>query len=122
MDFSEMSVRSFSERLASKAPVPGGGGASALVGALGIALGDMVGALTVGKKTTQITGYQIQYSTDKAFKSYKTKTVSSYKTTSTTLTGLSAKKTYYVRIRTYKTVNGVKYYSGWSTVKYLKTK
>ena len=50
MDFSEMSVRAFTERLASKAPVPGGGGASALVGALGVALGDMVGALTVGKK------------------------------------------------------------------------
>lgn len=40
----------FTELLASKAPVPGGGGASALVGAVGIALGDMVGELTVGKK------------------------------------------------------------------------
>lgn len=36
--------------LASKAPVPGGGGASALVGAIGMALGNMVGSLTVGKK------------------------------------------------------------------------
>ena len=36
--------------LASKAPVPGGGGASALVGAVGTALGNMVGSLTVGKK------------------------------------------------------------------------
>jgi len=40
----------FVEALASKAPVPGGGGASALVGAIGIALGSMVGSLTVGKK------------------------------------------------------------------------
>ncbi len=43
-------VAEFTERLASPAPVPGGGGASALVGAVGIALGDMVGELTVGKK------------------------------------------------------------------------
>ena len=40
----------FVEVLASKAPVPGGGGASALVGAIGTALGNMVGSLTVGKK------------------------------------------------------------------------
>lgn len=46
----DKSVREFSEVLASKAAVPGGGGASALVGALGVALGNMVGELTVGKK------------------------------------------------------------------------
>ena len=46
----DKSVTEFTELLASKAPVPGGGGASALVGAIGIALGDMVGELTVGKK------------------------------------------------------------------------
>ena len=40
----------FAAQLASKAPVPGGGGASALVGAVGVALGNMVGSLTVGKK------------------------------------------------------------------------
>ena len=44
------SVTEFTELLASRAPVPGGGGASALVGAIGIALGNMVGELTVGKK------------------------------------------------------------------------
>lgn len=44
------SVTEFTEALASKAAVPGGGGASALVGAIGVALGDMVGELTVGKK------------------------------------------------------------------------
>lgn len=42
--------REFVDVLASKAPVPGGGGASALVGAVGMALGNMVGSLTVGKK------------------------------------------------------------------------
>ncbi len=46
----DQSVREFSEALASRAAVPGGGGASALVGALGIARGNMVGELTVGKK------------------------------------------------------------------------
>ena len=50
MDFSAISSREFVEVLASKAPIPGGGGASALVGAIGTALGNMVGSLTVGKK------------------------------------------------------------------------
>ena len=44
------SIELFSEELASSAPTPGGGGASALMGTIGIALGDMVGELTVGKK------------------------------------------------------------------------
>ena len=78
--------------------------------------------VNITKKSTQVTGYQVQYSTSKTFKSAKIKTISSYKTTSTTLKSLSAKKTYYVRVRTYKTVNGTKYYSGWSTYKYTKTK
>lgn len=46
----DRTLREFTDELASKAPVPGGGGASALVGAVGIALGDMVGELTTGKK------------------------------------------------------------------------
>lgn len=46
----EKTVTEFTEVLASKEPVPGGGGASALIGAIGISLGDMVGELTVGKK------------------------------------------------------------------------
>ncbi len=50
MDFREMTAAPFTERLASRDAVPGGGGASALAGAIGIALGDMVGELTVGKK------------------------------------------------------------------------
>ena len=45
-----MDYRAFTEALASNAPTPGGGGAAALVGAVGAALGHMVGALTVGKK------------------------------------------------------------------------
>lgn len=50
MSFSDKSCSEFVEVLASKAPVPGGGGASAMVGALATALGNMVGSLTVGKK------------------------------------------------------------------------
>jgi formiminotetrahydrofolate cyclodeaminase len=50
MDFVNKSCDEFVEVLASKAPVPGGGGASALVGAVGVALGRMVGSLTVDKK------------------------------------------------------------------------
>ena len=44
------SCRKFVEVLASDAPAPGGGGAAALVAAVGTALGNMVGSLTVGKK------------------------------------------------------------------------
>ena len=50
MSFDEKSVFSFTEVLASAAPVPGGGGASSLVGAVGCALASMVGNLTTGKK------------------------------------------------------------------------
>ena len=50
MGFSTVPCNEFVEVLGSKAPVPGGGGASALVGAVGTALGNMVGVLTVGKK------------------------------------------------------------------------
>ena len=50
MGFAEKSCADFVSLLASKDPVPGGGGASALVGAVGAALGNMVGSLTAGKK------------------------------------------------------------------------
>lgn len=50
MDFTKYTCEEFVDVLSTKAPVPGGGGASALVGALGCALGNMVGSLTVGKK------------------------------------------------------------------------
>lgn len=50
MKMIDKTVTAFTEELASPAPVPGGGGASALAGAIGISLGDMVGELTTGKK------------------------------------------------------------------------
>ena len=76
----------------------------------------------VEKKSKQVTGYQIQYSTDKDFDSATVKSISSYKTVSKKLSGLEAKKTYYVRVRTYKTVDGTKFYSDWSDSVAKKTK
>ena len=72
--------------------------------------------------TARITGYEIQYSTNKKFTSSKKATVTGYGTVSKKVTGLKAKTTYYVRIRTYKTVKGKKLYSAWSGVKSVKTK
>ena len=73
------------------------------------------------KQTTQVTGYQIQYSTSSKFTGAKSVTVK--KTYSTkTLTKLKGKKKYYVRVRTYKSVAGIKYYSKWSNVKAITTK
>ena len=88
--------------------------------------------LTAGKKQfkaiwkaqkNQTTGYEIQYSTNKKFKSGNKKAkVKKNKTTSSTIKKLKAKKKYYVRIRTYKTVNGKKIYSDWSKAKKVTTK
>ena len=50
MELTQLSCEEFLSQLASKAPAPGGGGAAALVGAAGAALGNMVGSLTTGKK------------------------------------------------------------------------
>ncbi len=73
-------------------------------------------------KGSGITGYEIQYSLKKNFKDAKVVSVKKSATTETVLKKLQAKKTYYVRIRTYKTVNGKKYYSAWSAIKSKKTK
>ena len=79
--------------------------------------------VTWKKQSTQTTGYQIQYSYDSDFwYGVKTVTVKSSKTTSKTVKGLDSKADYYVRVRTYKTVKGVKYYSKWSAVKMVTTK
>ena len=82
--------------------------------------------VTWKKQATQTTGYQVQYSTSSKFKSAKTVTISKNKTISKSVSKLSAKKKYYVRVRTYKTVkvNGknVKLYSGWSKAKSVTTK
>ena len=75
------------------------------------------------KKVGGVKGYEIQVATDKKFKkNKKTVTIKKQKTTKTTVKKLKAKKKYYVRIRTYKIVNGKKVYSSWSKVKSVKTK
>ena len=66
---------------------------------------------------SRVTGYQIQLATNKKFtRNKKTVTVKGYKSVSKKVTKLKAKKKYYVKIRTYKTVSGKKYYSPWSKV------
>ena len=74
------------------------------------------------KKNTKGTGYQVQYSTSSKFKSAKTVTVKGCKNTSKNITKLTKNKKYYVRVRTYKTVGKVNYYSGWSNVKSITIK
>ncbi|MGN0523065.1 MAG: leucine-rich repeat protein [Eubacterium sp.] len=74
------------------------------------------------KQATQTTGYQVQYSTSSSFSNAKTVAITKNSTTSKSVSGLSAKKKYYVRVRTYKVVNGTKYYSGWSKYKAVTTK
>lgn len=71
---------------------------------------------------SRISGYQVQYSTYSDFSNAKVKNVSGYKKTSKKITGLTRKTKYYVRVRTYMTVKGVKYYSTWSKTKAVKTK
>lgn len=71
--------------------------------------------VTWKKQATQTTGYQVQYSTDKNLKKgNKTVTVKGAKTTAKTISKLTKGKKYYVRVRTYKTVNKTNFYSGWS--------
>lgn len=98
--------------------------------------GTKIKSLKAGKKSftvkwtaqkTQTTGYQVQYCLKKNFKKgAKTTTVGKNKTVSKKITKRGKKKTYYVRIRTYKTVKvkgkNTKLYSGWSAVKKVKTK
>lgn len=71
------------------------------------------------KKLTNISGYQIQYAPNKKFKKAKRKTV---KSTSVTIKKLKKKKTYFVRVRAYKLVDGKKVYGKWSVVKKVKIK
>ena len=76
------------------------------------------------KQSAQTSGYEIQYSTSKKFTGKVTKTTAVKKASATSvkIKKLSAKKKYYVRIRTYKTVAGKKYCSEWSKAKNVTTK
>ena len=75
-------------------------------------------------KVKGVSGYQVQYSTSKKFtkKTSKKITYKGNKKFTKTVKKLKGGKKYYVRVRTYKTVNGKKVYSGWSKVKTVTTK
>lgn len=74
--------------------------------------------MTTKMASKRITGYQVQIARDKKFtKSLKSYKVKGYSKTSKKITGRSRKTTYYVRVRTYLG----SYYSGWSSVKMVKT-
>ncbi len=74
------------------------------------------------KRNKNVNGYQIQYGTKKSFKKAKTSTISKNKTVSKKIKKLKSRKNYYVRIRTFKTIDGKKVYSPWSKAKKVKTK
>lgn len=79
--------------------------------------------LTITCKKKKVDGYEVQCSKKKNFKSgVKKKMVSGKNKTKITVTRLASKKKYYVRIRSYKILNGKKYYSSWSKTKTAKTK
>ena len=68
------------------------------------------------------TGYEIQYATNSKFTGAKKVTITNNKTDKTTVSKLSANKKYYVRVRSYTTVKGTKYYGAWSATKTVTTK
>ncbi len=74
------------------------------------------------EKSTQVTGYQIEYSTSSKMSNSNKVTVKDSSTTSKTISKLKKGKKYYVRVRTYKTVDGKKIYSSWSEIKSVKVK
>ena len=80
------------------------------------------GKMTVNwDKNAKATGYQVQYCPDKTFKTgNKSATISGASTVSKAIAGLTKGKTYYVRIRTFKTVDSTKYFSAWCPVKSVK--
>ena len=67
-------------------------------------------------------GYEIQYATNSKFTSAKKVTITNNKTDTKTISKLSGKKKYYVRVRSYTTVKGTKYYGAWSATKSVTTK
>lgn len=82
------------------------------------------GFLVKWKKRSDVDGYQIQYSANKKFKKKSTKirTVKKPSLTKLNVKKLKSGKKYYVRVRTYKTMNGTALYSGWSKAKTVKVK
>ena len=121
-------VGKYSVKITFKGTYSGSKSMSFVINPKGTSISKLTGAkkgMTVKwkKQSIQTTGYQVMYATNSKFKSgSKTMTVSSSKTTSKKITKLKAKKKYYVKVRSYKTVSGTKYYSEWSKAKTAKTK
>lgn len=74
------------------------------------------------KKISNISAYQVQIATNKKFTKNKKTFKVSKKSTKVKIKNLKAKKKYYVRVRSYKTLNGKRNYSKWSAIKAVKTK
>lgn len=74
------------------------------------------------KNVSNVTAYQVQIATNKKFTKNKKTVKVSKKSKKIKIKKLKAKKVYYVRVRSYKVVNGKKVYSKWSTVRKVKTK
>lgn len=87
-----------------------------------VAAGEKSFKVTIKKQSVQTTGYQIRYSAKSTMANAKTVTVSKNTTLNKTVKNLKAGQKYYVQVRTYKTVNKVKYVSDWSKAKVVTTK
>lgn len=90
----------------------------------GVTAGKKKLTVKVKKQATQTTGYEVWVATDKKFtKNVKKKSTTKNSATKLAFTSLKGKTSYYIRVRTYKIVNKVKYYSGWTVYKKtVKTK
>lgn len=75
---------------------------------------------TAKMSKAHITGYQVQFANSKSFTKNKMVSVNGFKKTSKKVTRLKSRKKYFVRIRTYKTIKGEKFYSSWSKIKTIK--
>lgn len=74
------------------------------------------------RKGPQVTGYQVQYSTSKNFNNPKSKRIKGYNHNTKKVKKLGKKKTYYVRVRTYKKIGNATYFAKWSKVKKITTR
>lgn len=79
-------------------------------------------AKAIWKKKSGVTGYEVMYASNRSFSKAKTVKVKGASKTSAVISKLKKGKTYYVRVRTYKTVSGKNYTSLWSGVKKVKIK
>ncbi len=77
-------------------------------------------AVLTWTRNASASGYQVQYSLTSSFSGAKTVTITKNATLTTTVSSLTKGKTYYTRIRAYKTVGSTKYYSNWSASRSVK--